>query len=255
MPRKYARRMRPRRYVRRIKSPQITTLTQPIRSYKTMSYQRNSKGYLKILRKVPDIAVYNSALNTATLQDVGSTGLVQISSLGLSVGFTQNVYDVGFSIKFNLAALQSYLEITNLCDKYRIKGAYVRLYHNNSNSSTNTKGSMPYVQYVTDNDDATVPTTARLKESMGVKFKTFKNASSYIGMKCRPTPTREIYNTGITTAYEIPKKAVWIDSNSPTVEHYGIKGIINQLYLPDPATAQSAIKFDIALLIEGKDFI
>lgn len=224
----------------------------PAPATRRIYYQRSKKGYLRIIRKLPDICVANSALNTPTLTD--PTGTVQIGNIQPSAGFPANTYDIPFSIKFTLSSLINSSDITNLADKYKIRGAYVRLYYNNSNSSTGSAGGMPFIQYHTDHDDVTVPTVQRVRETMGVKLVTFRNASSYIGIKCNPRPTREIFGTGITSAYEIPTKSVWIDCNNNTVEHYGVKGVISQMFLPAPASANSVLKFDIALVVEAKDF-
>lgn len=215
---------------------------------------RTGQGYLKLIRKLPEIAVTNTGAGTVAVTDpTGSC--VSITNLGLSLGASANLYDIAFSMKFRLDQIINSGDITSFADKYRIKGAYVRVYYNNSNSSTGSLGGMPFLQYVTDHDDGVVPSSANaLREKMGVKFKTFQNASSYIGIKVNPTPTRQVFATGILSGYEIPSKSVWLDCGTPNVEHYGIKGVISQLYLTAPASAQQMLKFDVALVVEAKDF-
>lgn len=215
---------------------------------------RSGKGYVKVIRKLPEIAVTNTGVGTVAVTDP-TASCVQITNLGLSLGASANLYDVAFSMKFRLDQVINSTDITGFADKYKIKGAYVRVYYNNSNSSTGSLGGMPFLQYITDHDDATVPSSANsLREKMGVKLKTFSNASSYIGIKCNPKPTREVFATGILTGYEQPTKSLWLDCNNPNVEHYGIKGVISQLYLTAPASAQQMLKFDVALVVEAKDF-
>lgn len=215
---------------------------------------RTGQGYLKLIRKLPEIAITNTGVGTCALTDpTGSC--VSITNLGLSLGASAYLYDVAFAIKFRLDQIINSGDITTFADKYRIKGAYVRFYYNNSNSSTGTVGGMPFVQYITDHDDAIVPSSANvLREKMGVKLKTFKSGPSYIGMKVIPRPTRQVFATGVLTGYEQPVRSVWLDCASNNVEHYGIKGVISQLYLPSPATAQCMMKVDVALVIEAKDF-
>lgn len=215
---------------------------------------KTGTGYLKVIRKLPEIAVTNTGAGTCALTDpTGSC--VSITNLGLSLGASANLYDVAFSIKFRLDQVINSGDITGFADKYKIKGAYVRVYYNNSNSSTGTQGGMPFLQYITDHDDALVPTSANaLREKMGVKLKTFSNASSYVGIKCIPKVSRQVFATGLLSGYEQPNRPVWIDCANNNVEHYGIKGIISQMYLPAPASAQCMMKFDVALVIEAKDF-
>lgn len=189
--------------------------------------KRTGQGYLKVIRKLPEIAVTNTGAGTVAVTDpTGSC--VSITNLGLSLGASANLYDVAFSMKFRLDQVINSGDITAFADKYRIKGAYVRVYYNNSNSSTGSLGGMPFLQYVTDHDDGVVPASANaLREKMGVKLKTFQNASSYIGIRVNPTPTRQVFATGILSGYEIPSKSVWLDCGTPNVEHYGIKGVIS----------------------------
>lgn len=218
-----------------------------------MRYYKTKTGYLKLVRKLPEMAVVNNGVGVVATSDPTASCLT-VGVPQLSLGASAYLYDVPFSIKFNLAQIINSGDIIGLADKYRIKGAYIRLYYNNSNSSTGTVGGMPFIQYITDHDDAIVPANANvLREKMGVKFHTFKNGSSYIGMYCRPVPNRQLYN-GVGVGFEIPNKAPWIDCTNNTVDHFGIKGTISQLYLPAPATAQCMMKFDVALVIEAKDF-
>lgn len=215
---------------------------------------KTGKGYLKLIRKLPEIAIYNSAAGVATLIDPTSS-CVNITNLGLSTGATANLYDIAFGLRFRLDQIINSTDVTTLADKYKIKSAYVRLYYNNSNSSTGTQGGMPFVQYITDHDDASAPLSANtLREKMDVKFKTFQNGSSYIGIKVNPKPVREVYATGVLTGFEQPNRSVWLDCANPNVEHYGIRGVFSQVYLPAPAAAQSIFKIDVAIVLEAKDF-
>lgn len=229
---------KPRRYVRRY-----------------MNRKRYMKtGFIKLVRKLPEIAITNTGVGTAAVTDPTGSCLT-MTNLGLSLGASANLYDLAFSLKFRLDQIINSTDLTTLCDKYKILGAYVRIFYNNSNSSTGSLGGMPFVQYITDHDDAVVPASANaLREKMGVKFKTFNNASSYIGMMVRPTPTRQVFATGILSGYEIPSKPIWIDCANNNVEHYGIKGILSQVYLTAPASAQQQFKFDVTLKLAGKDF-
>jgi len=215
--------------------------------------RRARTGYIALTRKLPEIAITNTAVGTVAVTDP-TTNCLSITNLGLSLGASANLYDIAFSMKFRLDQLINSTDLTQIADKYKILGAYVRIFYNNSNSSTGSLGGMPFLQYITDHDDATVPPSANsLREKMGVKFSTFKNASSYIGIKCRPMPTRQVFATGILSGYELPTKPLWLDCNNPNVEHYGIKGILSQVYLTNPASAQQQFKFDVTLMVAGKE--
>lgn len=228
--------MRKKRYLKKRRSPMM-----------------RKKGGLTLLRKLPEISIHNTGSGTvAVTGSVSNAVLLGVPTQ--SVGATGTTsYDVPFSMRFSLNQIINHTDITNLCDKYRIAGAYIRFYNNKTGASINSTGGYACMQYITDHDDALVPIVSSLREKMGVKFKTFNNASSYIGVKCRPVPAREVFNTGITSGYEVPKYAPYLDCANDTIEHYGIKGVISNFNLPATANTE-LIKVDIALLIQAKDF-
>lgn len=223
---------------------------------KFLYYKKSPKGKIMIMRKLPEISVSNSGvlggvnLTTATVLPVSCLAIgTPTQSVG-AVGTSS--YDIPFSMKFTLNQLINHTDITNLTDKYRIAGVYVRVYYNKTGSSTLSTGSYPCLQYITDHDDAIVPTISQLREKMGVKFKTFNNSSSYIGIKVRPVPSREVYNTGITTGYEVPKYAPYLDCATDSIEHYGIKGVISNFSLPTTQGIE-LLKWDVAVRVVAKD--
>lgn len=223
------------------------------RKYRGRLYKRGRKtGSLYLTRKLLEMAISNNGTTGGvTLVDPSATCL-QVGATALSVGSSQG-YDVPFSLRFRLDQIINSGEIQALCDKYKILGAYCRIYYNKSGSAAGATAGMPYVEYINDHDDANVPSVLTLREKMGVKLKTFSNASSYIGIKCIPKPTREIYATGIATAYELPSKPIWIDMANPSVEHYAIKGVLHNVYLPNTNALTEVFKFDVTLKIAGKD--
>lgn len=209
-------------------------------------------GFVSIVRKTKEFSIENSSVaNTPVLcQDGGKnnyTGnILQIGNLQADAGGS---YAVPFSMQFSLDQLINSSDITSFADNYKIKAIYVRAYFNHNMSSAGSLNSMPYLQYINDHDDAVVPTLSNLREKMGVKMKTFRQGG-YIGFKVNPKAT--IVQTGSSVPSLI--SGGWCDSNVPTVLHYGIKGCISQLYLPTTATAQMAIKFDVAYHVVAKDF-
>lgn len=213
------------------------------------------QGGFFITRKLPLIAVSSTSAGNVALADPTTTCL-SIGVPSLSTGFSNNVYDIPFTLKFQLNQLAESSDITSICDQYKIAAAYVRLFYNNSNSAYGAAAaagnltSMPFVQYVTDHDDGTLPTMTRLRAKMGVKLATFRNNSSYIGMKVRPKPSMEIYSTG--TAYAVPSTAPYIDTTDDDVPHYAIKGFLCQVPLLDTDQGTAAFTFDVALRVVAK---
>lgn len=209
------------------------------------------QGGFKLLRKLPDMAIKSTNVQ-GNPNAVDSTGTcISLGGTNLSVGSSAG-WDVPFSLKFRLDQLINSTDITGIADRYKIVGAYVKLFYNKSNAQAGATAGMPYIEFIQDHDDATPPTLQGLREKMGVKMATFKNASSYIPIKCKPLPSREIFSNGISTAYEVPSKSVFINSSYPSVEHYGIKGIIHNMWLP-AVDGQEVVKVDVTLAVVAKD--
>lgn len=213
--------------------------------------RKSSNGYLKITRRLPEMWVTNTGVaNTPVVVDTTGSCL----QLGAPVANQLGTYDIPFSLQFMLSQLLNNGDISNLCDKYKIKSAYIRLFFNSSNASVGSLYSMPQIYHVTDHDDSTPATPAQVREKMGVRFKTFKNASSYVAIKCNPVPAGNLYQTAVSSGYEVPKVSPWINTAYPSVPHYGVKGVISNMNLPVNTTAQVGFKFDISLTLEAKDF-
>lgn len=241
MARKYRGRRRPRVYLRKKKSG------------RRIAYNRSKTGVIKITRKMPEVAIKSTSLAaTANIADPDNVGVLTRGTPVLSVG-SANSYDIPFALTFKLNQLINHTDITGLCDRYKIVQAYTRIYYNKSQAQAGAAAGMPYVEFITDHDDGGLPSVASLREKMGVKLKTFKNASSYIGMKCLPKPSRELYRP-LVTAYEVPNKAPFINSSYPDVEHYGIKGVLHNVYLAANTDGLECFKFDVSLSVVGKDF-
>lgn len=223
--------------------------------------RRNYKrGQLYLLRKTPECTIANSgAFGGITTVDVPSvigfaTQLLQVGTPTPSIGSGSNGhYDIPFTLKFRLSQLYSFSEITAIADKYKILGVYIRIYYSKTESSAGFTANMPYIQYINDYDDANLITKDAMRERMGVKMKVFRNG--IVKMMVRPKPTREIYGTGITSAYELPSKAPWIDCVNADTEHYGVKGVLQNVYLGGTTAAQEVFKFDIAMKVVARDIL
>lgn len=172
-----------------------------------------------------------------------------MSTAGVSTGFA-NTYDLPFAMKFALSQIINSSDLTNLCDKYMIKKTKIRIYFNSNVNSVQSSSSLPQITFMADGDDASVPTASQVREKMGAKIKYF-NSRNYVEITCYPRPNAEVYNTGVTTAYS-PGRQMWIDSNNNNVEHYGLKGVLQNVNLTTTAF-QVGFKFDVEHTIYGKD--
>lgn len=212
-------------------------------------------GGFMVVRKLPIITLQSGAAGLAGnifLSDPTSSCLSLATPVATTVA---NTFDVPFSMKFRLDQLINVAELTNLADKYRIISVYIKLHYNNGASPTGTTtgptGSLPWIEYIQDRDDANLPTLNVMREKMGVKRKYFSNSRPVLGMACYPVPATEVFQNGITTAYTVPSRAPYVNSTYPGVEHYGIKGVFHKLWLP--STVNSLIDIDIGFKVALKD--
>lgn len=220
----------------------------------------NKTGYVKLIRKVAPIFVQNSGVGTAQLyiQDPGTGAISAYTSdliqLGTPAVGISGAYDLPFSIKFRMSDLVNSSELTTLSDKYRIKGAYVRLIPSFTEHLMSSIYTRTYVEYFTDHDDASPPSLAQLRERMGMKCKTFVNGR-YVGIKCNPSVnTTVVKNATAGTSSSAPKWGQWIDNSDNATDHFGIKGVFRGYNLVAPTSLKESIMFDIALVVELKDF-
>lgn len=207
-------------------------------------------GHFRINRRLPEMFIVNTSVAN-TPQVIDTTG--SCLQLGSPVANQWGTYDLPFSLQFMLSQVLNNSDIVTIADKYKIKAAYVRIFFNSGVTSVGSTYSMPQVYHIIDKDDSTPVPPAQIREKMGVKYKTFKNESSYIGIKCYPVPAMTVYNTALSSGYSIPNKSVWLDCNNSSVPHYGVKGVLTNVNLPTTSTAQVGFKFDISLELEAKD--
>lgn len=215
-------------------------------------YARKSKtGFVSVIRKCKEFSIENSTvLNTPVLcQDGGKNNYTgNILQLGAPTPDAAGTYALPFSMQFSLDQLINYTDITNFCDNYKIKSVYVRVWYNGNFASVGGLNSMPYLQYITDHDDSSVPTLSLVREKMGVKMKTFRNGG-YIGIKVNPKAS---ITQGGSSAPSLINKG-WTNSSYPNILHYGIKGVVSNVNLPTTTSAQVCVKFDVAYHVVAKD--
>jgi len=187
----------------------------------------------------PGLYTINTSNNSVTLGTPVATPAIAL-----------NTYDVPFTVKFRLDELTAYTELTQLFDRYKIVSAMVKC--NFANYPADNRITLPYIDYVTDYDDASLPTVSGMREKMGVKSKSFSASRPRITMGVRPRVAQEVFNNGVTTSYAVPRGGTWINAQYPGVEHYSIKGVIRNLYLPATQGAQP-ITWDISYGVALKD--
>lgn len=218
----------------------------------------NKTGYAKVVRKCPEFWLQNTTVaGTPRLgwisggTEVSYTGTN--ATLGTATIGMNGSYDVPFAMKFAFSDIAGYSDFATLADKYRIKGIYVRLLPNFTMNGVQSLYNYPSLQYITDDDDGVPPTVAQIREKVGVVTRTFK-PGQYIGIKLKFPKIQGTVLDSTGTANAAMQANRWLDMGNPNVPHYGLKGIISNMDLPVTGSAKISIKFDVAYLVEVKDF-
>lgn len=243
------RQYKPRRYA---KAKRVANYRRFVAGKRRFRATKTSKGFLCVKRKHPELYVRNSAV-AGVAQLIDPTGTCLLLGAPIADGGGAGTYSIPFSMTFRLDQVINSTDITNLCDAYKLKYVQIGLTYQSTQSSVGGLQIMPNLTWVQDHDDSSVPTSInQLREKMDSKFKTFGfNKLLKIGVQPRVADT--VFNNGITSAYS-QAKPLWLDSNSPGVEHYSIKGIIGNVNLSSSATVSSYFKFDVTTTVYGKDF-
>lgn len=246
MPYRLPRRLRLRR------KPAYGRRRRPAYRRKWQQRRQIRHGYIYISRKLSNITVQSGAGGVAGapfLNDPTGTCL----TLGTPVGTTMaNVYDVPFSMGFQLNQLMNSNELTAIADKYRILSASVKVHYNNTAGAngvggTGTSGSIPWIEYIQDKDDALPPSIAGMREKMGCRNKYFSSSKPAVTMAVRPVPAPFLLGSG----YAVPSRSPYINTSNAAVPHYGLKGVFHSLWLP--TTVVGLMEFDVTLKVALRD--
>lgn len=183
--------------------------------------------------------------------------------MGTATGDGINAYDIPFAFVFQLDLLTSYTELTAIADRYKINRVWVRAYYacGSINVASNTAPSVmtaqpaayPTITWYNDYDDATANSISVINERMGTKSQTFRGGR-FIQMSCKPKFLMYGQNDTPSSALTRPSTG-YIDCAHPDIPHYGIKGCIRGMSLPDSdfTNVYNGIKFDIVYSVSLRD--
>ncbi len=135
-----------------------------------------------------------------------------------------------FAIGFELGDLNQYSTLTALFDQYRFEEVEISFTPNNNAinqvAASTSQATVPLLYGVLDFDDATAPTSL----AQVIEYDSCQIAQAWEGLhfRVRPSLTPAIYATGAFTGYGV-SGTQWLDCNSATIPHYGIKGLVTAL--------------------------
>lgn len=149
------------------------------------------------------------------------------SSIACSTGETS------FVTGFSLDQVQGFGELTVLFDQFRISKVEI-FFHLQTNPDsdlqlngtlTNGANYYPKMWYVGDVDDLTSISKAQIREYSGAR-NTILKADKAFKITVKPSVLVQTYQTALQAGYS-SKRNVWVDSNSVSVPHYGLKCLID----------------------------
>lgn len=217
--------------------------------------RRAPQGRFNITRKLSMIQTYShpSVAGTMQLNDPSGTCLT-LGSPVLVTG-TTTVYDIPFSMKFRLDQLMNSSDITNLADKYRINSVKVKVHANGltTNYTGLSAAGQPWIEYIADHDDATVPSISQIREKMGVKTKYFSGVKAAVSMGVRPRVADTVFANGVSSGYAVNRFSQYINSTYPNVEHYAIKGVLHNVQLSGTANVVNLFDWDVTQFVTVAD--
>jgi len=203
----------------------------------------SNQGYINLNRRLPFISA--QATNT-----VGNMSVIDPTSSCLALGTPTPVpgalsglYDIPFSMGFRLDQLVNYTEFVALFDHYRINGVRIDLkcFYNTSGA---TNVGLPWVEHWTDHDDATPLSAAQAREVMGTKSAYYSGNKIMTKMFVKPRPLLELASADGTPAPGSLMSRSWINCTDTDIPHYGIKGVLHNVYLGGTA-GQNQFQFDV----------
>lgn len=218
---------------------------------------RGSGGFT-LTRRMDPIYISNTLTN-----GVPACSNTTVITLGtpeaLPIASGADNFQLPFSMVFSLKQLAQYTDIVNICDRYKITGAMIKISYNaNSVGGVNAGGTgpepqfLPIVNWIADKDDDSVQTSTQLRARTGLKQKCFKGSNDFVKIKCVPVPAPIVYD-GVASAYSVPATPQWINSGYPDVPHYGVKGYFQNLSLLAIGTCVSVLTVDVQLTVEARD--
>lgn len=144
-----------------------------------------------------------------------------------------------FAYTFKLADLPNYTELTNLYDQYKIKGISVRLVPNVTSADINPVASsvgLPSLHSVLDFSDSTALTS--LNDYF--QYSTYKRTDPLKPHKrfLYPKQLQYAYDAVTAAAIVADVKNDWVRSESPNVQHLGLK-------LMCPAATANSCSYDL----------
>lgn len=150
-------------------------------------------------------------------------------------------YQFGAAMQFRAANVQTFSDFANLYDQYKITGVKVKIIPLSDSATAQSSGFLPTLYWARDQDDAIIPATeADLRERQDCKtMRLTAPKSIYISY---PKAMIDVNQTG--GSFSDMVKSGWINCNSTTVQHNGLKMYFKNVDLRVSPTTITAFRVE-----------
>lgn len=182
-----------------------------------------------------------SVLTTAGTVPLNNTKRTVYPSASGLAGF----YDIAYATTFQLADIRNVAAWAQMFDAYKIMRVGCSIEYLNNVSAVNSTGLMPSLYTYWDQDDANIPlSVVQIQGKQGVRRQQFgnKGVTSY-KTSARPHVAQDVLAAGGSIA-AIVGKSQWLDCVSTDVQHYALKMVITDVYLPGSSAVTQAFRFN-----------
>lgn len=231
------------------------------RKYKAKRRIVNRRGRIKYRTRLPSKVHRFKRLGfVATVQNSTVAGALNIvdNNTILVPPAPANVvadtygYQFPVSMQFQLNKAIDNNDFTQLYDRYRIDGVKIKITPLQNVSTAGGTGLLPMVCYTQDFDDSAL---AGSYEDVARKgYAKTKTLSRPVSIFIRPKVSQEIYSGNLVAPGYSVVKPMWLDCNSNTIPHYGLKMWFRNTQLPANATgALQCFRFETIYYLSLKD--
>lgn len=189
------------------------------RPLRRMRVVRPVAGRTHMIKRVAEPAFIQNSVAGPLLTADGSGS---ISQGAVIAGILPSTWETGLSAQFQLKSVVDVNDLTSLFDRYKIVGVKLKIHYLHNSSFIPGASNLPTLYYAFDGDDSGTPATSLAVLSKGYCKSRVLNANRPLNIYIKPRVTKEIYSSPVATGYS-SEKACWLDCNSSTVPHYGLK--------------------------------
>lgn len=176
-------------------------------------------------RDLDDGILYTNGVGSVTCRD--STGALppwfNLSALNTDQGGVSATYQFGMSIAPKLADLADYTQFSALFERYELLKCEVRMSVVMGDSYNGVASQLPYLYSCIDNTDNQPPTNQlTIQRFDNCQEQTLSNDRDFV-RSFHPVPSVQVFVAALAVGYGTPAAPRWMDSQYPTIPHYGIK--------------------------------